>query len=92
MACGVPVICSRIEPLLEVAGNAALFVDPRDPENIGEAIVSVLEDAAARAELVEKGYQRAQEFTWEETAKRTLGFIDFVVGEKSRIALGKHAS
>lgn len=80
MACGVPVICSRIEPLPEVAGDAALFVDPRDPEDIGKAIVSLLSDPAARAEWVQKGFERAKEFTWEATATRTLAFITSMAG------------
>ena len=91
MACGVPVICSRIEPLLEVAGDAALFVDPRDPEDIGRAIVSLLRDPSARAELIEKGYRRAREFTWDATARRTLGFIDAMVGVHGGIPSGRHA-
>jgi glycosyltransferase involved in cell wall biosynthesis len=75
MACGVPVICSRIEPLIEVAGDAALFVDPLDSEGMAKTIVSLLNDPMARTELVHKGYRRAQEFTWEATARKTLGFI-----------------
>ena len=75
MACGVPVICSRIDPLPEVAGDAALFVDPLDPEDIGRAIVHLLNDPSARSALVQKGHERAKEFTWEATARRTLAFI-----------------
>ena len=84
MACGVPVLCSRIEPLLEVAGNAALFFDPLDPEGMGKAIVSLLNDPTARGELVQKGHARVNAFTWEATARKTLGFIDSVVGGAAR--------
>jgi len=86
MACGVPVICSRMEPLLEVAGDAALFVDSLDFESIGKGIVSLLNDPAARASLVEKGFKRASEFTWEATARKTLAFIETVASAKGRSA------
>ena len=88
MACGVPVICSHIEPLIEVAGDAALFVDSLDSEAIGKAIVSLLNDPSARAVLVQKGYQRAREFTWEATARKTLSFIESVAGGAAASARG----
>jgi alpha-1,3-rhamnosyl/mannosyltransferase len=55
-------------------------VDPRDPEDIGQAIVSLLSDPVARAEWVQKGFERAKEFTWEATARRTLAFITSTAG------------
>ena len=78
MACGAPVVCSRIEPLLEVAGDAALFVDPHDPVAIAEGITTALEDEAARKLLIEKGLERARQFTWKATAGKTLEFLKTV--------------
>ncbi len=92
MACGVPVLCSRIEPLIEVAGDAAIFFDPLDPESIGQAIVSLLTDPTARAEWVQRGYRRAQAFTWEATANKTLAFIDSVVASATHAAHDSGAS
>ena len=50
MASGVPVVCSRIEPLVEIAGNAALLVDPYDQSDIARGILSVFRDKAMRIE------------------------------------------
>jgi glycosyltransferase involved in cell wall biosynthesis len=80
MACGVPVVCSRIEPLMEVAGTAALFVDPLDPVDIAEGISSVLNNTPLQRELINKGLLRAREFTWESTAQQTLSFLKAVHG------------
>ncbi len=75
MACGVPVVCSNIEPLPEVAGNAAFFIDPYDPASIANGISTVNSDRNVRRDLIEKGFRRAAEFTWENTARKTLEFI-----------------
>ncbi len=75
MACGVPVVCSNIEPLPEVAGDAAYFIDPYDPSSIAEGISKVISDRNLRRDLIEKGFRRAAAFTWENTALKTLEFI-----------------
>ncbi len=84
MACGVPVVCSKIEPLPEVAGDAAHFFDPYDPASIADGISAVIRDPDLRRSLIEKGFKRAAEFTWENTALGTLQFIkSFGKGGKS---------
>ncbi len=75
MACGVPVVCSNIEPLPEVAGDAAYFFDPHDPVSIAGGISTVISNRDLRRDLIEKGFRRAAEFTWESTALETLEFI-----------------
>ena len=75
MASGVPVVCSRIEPLIEIAGNAALLVDPYDPSDIARGISSVLRDRLLRRKLIEAGIERAKIFSWERTASMTLAFL-----------------
>lgn len=72
MACGAPVITSTISSLPEVAGDAALLVDPLDPHAIAAAIMRVHDDAALRADLRQRGLARARQFTWEACARRTL--------------------
>ncbi len=72
MACGAPVITSNRTALPEVAGDAAVLVDPEDAEQLGEAIVRVLEDRTLRATLRAKGFERAKRFTWEKAARQTL--------------------
>lgn len=72
MACGAPVITSNVSSLPEVMGGAALLVDPYSAESIAEAIGRVLSDPVLAAELRAKGLARAQDFSWEQSAARTL--------------------
>lgn len=75
MAAGTPVVCSGIEPLTEVAGDAACFIDPTDARDIASGIMKVLEDRGLREGLVRKGLQRAGKFSWETTARETLSIL-----------------
>lgn len=70
-AAGVPVVTSIGGAHEEVAGGAAVLVDPRDPSAIARAVAHVLTDANTRAELVERGRQRAAACTWERSARAT---------------------
>ena len=72
MACGCPVICSNTSSLPEVAGTAALFVDPAAPEALARALDEILGDASRRAGLVERGLKRALVFSWDKTALQTF--------------------
>lgn len=72
MACGTPVACSNVSSLPEVAGDAALLFDPDDRAAIGESMQRLLDDAALRTELRERGLAQAARFTWEKTAAATL--------------------
>ena len=65
MACGTPVVTSNVSSLPEIAGDAALLVDPYDPDSIADGIRQAVADAAVRARLIERGYARAREFSWE---------------------------
>jgi alpha-1,3-rhamnosyl/mannosyltransferase len=68
MACGTPVVTSRGGATEEVAGGAAVLVNPRDPA----AVAAGIEEAVARRdELVPRGLERAREFTWERAAAET---------------------
>lgn len=72
MACGCPVICSNISSMPEVAKDAAVLIDPRQSSELAQAIEHVVFDTSTRNLLVEKGKQRALDFTWESTANQTL--------------------
>ena len=72
MACGVPVITSNTSALPEVVGEAAILVNPRDEEELAQAIGQLLGDSALRQLLRAKGFQRSKHFTWTEAARRTL--------------------
>lgn len=71
MACGAPVVCSNAASLPEVVGDAALLFDPQDVDGIAEAMQRVLADTALRQEMRQRGLARAQQFTWERTARET---------------------
>lgn len=73
MASGCPVACSRTTATGELAGDAALTFDPTDTNAIVRAIETVLGNEALRRDLVERGLRRAAEFSWERTARETLG-------------------
>jgi glycosyltransferase involved in cell wall biosynthesis len=70
MACGCPVVTSSVASMPEVAGDAALLVDPRDIGAIGAQCERVLEDAALRKSLRARGIERAQAFHWDNVAGR----------------------
>jgi glycosyltransferase involved in cell wall biosynthesis len=69
MACGTPVLTSRLSSLPEVVGDAALLVDPYDVDDIASGLARILEDAELRARLVVAGRQRAQHFSWERSVR-----------------------
>jgi glycosyltransferase involved in cell wall biosynthesis len=79
MKCGAPVVVGNKTSLPEVVGDAALTVDPFDIEAIAGAIRRVINDPALRRELSVKGQERANEFNWRETAKKTLAVYHEVV-------------
>lgn len=68
MACGTPVVASRATSIPEIAGEAAILVDPGDPEALADGVVRAL---ARRDELRAAGIARAKEFTWARTAELT---------------------
>lgn len=73
MACGIPVITSSISSLPEVAGDAAILVDPYAVDAIADAIASLENDGDLRARLIAAGYQRAAHFTWQRAARQLKG-------------------
>jgi glycosyltransferase involved in cell wall biosynthesis len=72
LACGVPVITSNVDALLEVTGDAALHVNPYSVDDIGSAMQRVFTDSVLRESLRTKGLERAKVFTWRGAAKLTL--------------------
>ncbi|MBN2311557.1 MAG: glycosyltransferase family 4 protein, partial [Candidatus Hydrogenedentes bacterium] len=73
MTCGCPVVTSNNSCLPEVAGDAALLVDAADEAGLESALRTVLEDAATRAALIERGRAQARAFSWQACAETTLG-------------------
>ena len=83
MACGAPVVASDRPALPEMLGDAALLVDPTDPESIADAIISVLESEELAADLRRRGVDRSAGFTWERCAELTAAVYREVVAEAS---------
>ena len=71
MACGTPVVCGNMSSLPEVAGDAALMVDPRDTSALSGTILRAMEDRKVRLYLREKGLAQAARFSWDRTAEAT---------------------
>ena len=72
MACGTPVITSNISSLPEIAGDAALLVDPYSVEDIAGAMHTLYTDSGQRAKLIEKGLIQSAKFSWAHTARKTI--------------------
>ena len=92
MACGTPVVASNVSSLPEVAGDAAVLVDPLDPGSIAHGLERVVRDEALRRTLVAAGERRAEAFTWEDTARRTALVLREVGGEDAgRVRVSRRA-
>ena len=71
-ALGTPVVSSSSSSLPEVAGNAALLVDPYNHEEIAEAIGKILKDKSLSEKLINLGHKQVQKFSWENTANKYM--------------------
>jgi len=76
---GTPVITSNVTSMPEVAGDAALLIDPFSVQSITEALVKISSDENLRKSLIEKGFERKKEFTWQKTADRLWTSIEKVL-------------
>ena len=72
MAAGAPLVCSDIPVLREVAGDAAVYVPPEQPEAWADRIGELLADSELRRELARRGRARSRRFDWRQTAEQTL--------------------
>ena len=81
MGCSVPVVASATSAMPEVAGDAAVLVDPHDPEALASAMVQILADAGLREDLRRRGRARARLFSWDVTARKTLEVYQALSGQ-----------
>jgi glycosyltransferase involved in cell wall biosynthesis len=79
-ATGTPVVTSNVSSLPEVAGSAAVLVDPRSAQSLASGLESVLLSPSLSTRLREAGRLRAQDLTWENSARRSLAFFHAVAG------------
>lgn len=76
MQYGCPVIASNVSSLPEAGGNAALYVDPLNVDDIAKNLESIIQNSELRKELIKKGYEQVKKFSWEKTARETLGVLE----------------
>jgi glycosyltransferase involved in cell wall biosynthesis len=80
MACGTPVVTSGTSAMPEIAGPAAVYIDPESPHNIASATVALLGDAEHQRRLVELGRERVKKFSWESAAAATAAVLRHAAG------------
>lgn len=80
MRCGTPVVTTKAGSLAEVAGDAALFVDPGSSDAIARGIEQVFTDRSLQDELSKKGYKQEEKFSWKKTASETLRVYAKAIG------------
>jgi glycosyltransferase involved in cell wall biosynthesis len=71
-ASGTPALASRIQAHVEIAGDACLYADPKNPSDFADKIKTLLSDGKLRKELVKKGLIRAKEYSWDKVANETV--------------------
>ncbi len=79
MSLGAPVITSNISSLPEVAGDAAILINPHNYQELADAILQVIKNSELRNNLIEKGKNRAKLFSWENTAKHTINTYKYLL-------------
>ena len=84
MACGAPVITSNISSIPEIAGEAALLVNPFEPDEIKQGIIDILNNESYRESLSQKGLERSKQFSWNNMAKDYLSLYELVYSEHSK--------
>ncbi|MEK7502233.1 MAG: glycosyltransferase family 1 protein [Patescibacteria group bacterium] len=76
MQYGCPVLASNVSSLPEAGGDAAIYFDPQNTEDIAEKIDKVTSDEKFRTEMIQKGYEQVKKFSWEKTARETLKVLE----------------
>ena len=80
MACGTPVITSNTSAMPEVAGKDALLIDPKQPEQLADMILKILDDQYLRKSAVAYGIQRAALFSWKKNAAEVVNAYESILG------------
>ena len=81
MSCGIPVIASNVSATPEILGDAAVYFDPYNPDNIADKIKQVVPDLRKRLDLQKKGLERVKLYRWEDNAEKTLKIINGIIGK-----------
>jgi len=86
MSCGTPIVTSSANGLAEIAGDAALLVDPSDAAAIAGAALRIIRDEELKARLSQAGLERARTFSWEACGRRTLAILEEVAALNGGVA------
>lgn len=81
MSCGTAVVASNTSSLPEVVGDAGALFNPEAPDELADILLFLLDNPAARDDLIAKGYRRAQEFSWDKTVTQTLAIYRSLGGQ-----------
>lgn len=84
MSCNVPVITSNTSSMPEIAGDAALIINPFNPDEITQGLIQILNDESYRASLCERGLKRSTAFSWRNMAKEYLKLYELIHSEHSK--------
>lgn len=82
MAAGLPVVTSNITVMPEICGDAASYFDPLDVDDMTRSLAQVLDNPALRATLIQKGRERAKEFSWSDAAHSLLSIMEEAASTK----------
>ena len=82
LQCGVPAIVSSNSAMPEVGGDAYLYIDPQNPDDIAEKMMLMYKDEALRRRLIENGKKRLQLFSWDESAKKMWSCIELAASNE----------
>ncbi len=85
MNSGCPVICSNVTSLPEIAGDAALFIDPTDPSALAEAILRLLTQPALREELIKRGRVQSTKFSWTDFSLNILRALHHLANQSTPV-------
>ena len=75
-------MCAKNSALPEIAGDAALLVDPENVDEIAAAMLRLSQDEDLRQELIAKGYENVKRFSWEKAARETLAVLEEAAAKK----------
>lgn len=79
MACGTPIVASKIQVHLEIAGDAAVYANPKKPEDLASKIRKVIDNKTLRQKLIKKGRKKVKKYSWEKTARETAKVYEKVI-------------
>lgn len=82
MAAGLPIACSNRGPMPEILGDAGVYFDPEQPDEIAQALYSLVNNASLRERCAWSAYEKAQQYSWGKCARETFSFLSSV-GKKS---------